>query len=107
MKNNKKDVCVIGGCGHVGLPLALCFSDKGLKVNIYDINEKSIKMVNNGVMPFLENGCEKLLKNNTMEGGKNPWELKTLYKTIVTRVYVVSQMTRSPENTFFYKNHKN
>lgn len=68
MKNSKKDVCVIGGCGHVGLPLALCFSDKGLKVNIYDINEKSIKMVNNGVMPFLENGCEKLLKNNI---GKN------------------------------------
>ena len=68
MKNNKKDVCVIGGCGHVGLPLALCFADKGLKVNIYDINEESIKMVNNGVMPFLENGCEKLLKNNI---GKN------------------------------------
>ena len=68
MKNNKTDICVIGGCGHVGLPLALCFADKGLKVNVYDINEESVKLVNDGVMPFLENGCEKLLKNNI---GKN------------------------------------
>ena len=64
----KTDICVIGGCGHVGLPLALCFADKGLKVNVYDINEESVKLVNDGVMPFLENGCEKLLKNNI---GKN------------------------------------
>ena len=68
MKNIKKDICVIGGCGHVGLPLALCFADKGLKVNIYDINKESVKMVNNGIMPFLEKGCEKLLKNTI---GKN------------------------------------
>ena len=32
MKKNKTDICVIGGCGHVGLPLALCFADKDLKV---------------------------------------------------------------------------
>ena len=32
MKNY--DVCVIGGCGHVGLPLALCFADKDLKVSV-------------------------------------------------------------------------
>tara|TARA_X000000368_G_scaffold402148_1_gene375779 strand:+ start:14505 stop:15704 length:1200 start_codon:yes stop_codon:yes gene_type:complete len=68
MKKNKTDICVIGGCGHVGLPLALCFADKGLEVSVYDINEESVKIVNDGVMPFLENGCEKLLKNNI---GKN------------------------------------
>ena len=64
MKKYKKDICVIGGCGHVGLPIALCFADKGLKVNVYDINRETVDMVNNGIMPFLENGCEKLLKNN-------------------------------------------
>ena len=64
MKKNKTDICVIGGFGHVGLPLALCFADKGLEVSVYDINEESVKIVNDGVMPFLENGCEKLLKNN-------------------------------------------
>lgn len=64
MKKYKKDVCIIGGCGHVGLPLALCFADKGLKVNVYDINQETVDMVNNSKMPFLETGCEKLLKDN-------------------------------------------
>ena len=53
MKKYKKDVCIIGGCGHVGLPLALCFADKGLKVNVYDINQETVDMVNNSKMPFL------------------------------------------------------
>tara|TARA_B100001123_G_C15335332_1_gene1032618 strand:- start:3371 stop:4549 length:1179 start_codon:yes stop_codon:yes gene_type:complete len=64
MKKYKKDICIIGGCGHVGLPLALCFADKGLKVNVYDINQETVDMVNNSKMPFLETGCEKLLKDN-------------------------------------------
>ena len=33
-----RDVCVIGGCGHVGLPLALTFADHGFHTVIYDIN---------------------------------------------------------------------
>jgi UDP-N-acetyl-D-mannosaminuronate dehydrogenase len=32
------DVCIIGGCGHVGLPLGIAFADKGKKVCIQDIN---------------------------------------------------------------------
>ena len=32
-----RDVCVIGGGGHVGLPLALTFADSGLRTVIYDI----------------------------------------------------------------------
>tara|TARA_B100001250_G_scaffold219317_1_gene188185 strand:- start:5130 stop:6308 length:1179 start_codon:yes stop_codon:yes gene_type:complete len=67
MKKYNRDICVIGGCGHVGLPLALCFADKGLKVNVYDINQDSVDFVNTGRMPFLETGCEKLLKNNLGE----------------------------------------
>ena len=30
----KYDVCVIGGCGHVGLPLAIAFASKGINVCI-------------------------------------------------------------------------
>ena len=33
------DVVVVGGCGHVGLPLAIAFADRGLRVGIYDIND--------------------------------------------------------------------
>ena len=34
----QRDLCVIGGGGHVGLPLALSFADCGLSTVIYDIN---------------------------------------------------------------------
>ncbi|MBX6311802.1 MAG: nucleotide sugar dehydrogenase [Isosphaeraceae bacterium] len=56
------DVCVVGGCGHVGLPLAITFADRGFEVSIYDINERSIAMVRAGKMPFLEPGAEPKLR---------------------------------------------
>src|SRR5258708_6432306 len=64
------DVCVVGGCGHVGLPLALTFSDHGLRVSIYDINEASVQKVRSGVMPFREKGADELLKR--VQAGRNP-----------------------------------
>lgn len=70
-----KDVCVIGGCGHVGLPLALAFADRGLKVAIHDLNETSVGIVNSGKLPFLEDGAEPVLQRvlgKTLEVGNNP-----------------------------------
>ena len=32
------DVVVIGGCGHVGLPLAIALADRGARVGIYDVS---------------------------------------------------------------------
>jgi UDP-N-acetyl-D-mannosaminuronic acid dehydrogenase len=55
------DVCIVGGCGHVGLPLALCFAKEGKRVAIFDINEQSVAAVAAGQMPFLEEGAESLL----------------------------------------------
>ena len=57
-----KTISIIGGVGHVGAPLGLAFSSKGYKVVLIDKNIKNIKKINNGKMPFLEEGCEKLLK---------------------------------------------
>ena len=48
------DVCVVGGCGHVGLPLAITFASRELKVSVYDINDRAIALVRSGRMPFLE-----------------------------------------------------
>jgi UDP-N-acetyl-D-mannosaminuronic acid dehydrogenase len=56
------DICIVGGCGHVGLPLGMAFADKGQNVVLYDINEVTIAKVNNGVVPFKENGAEPVLK---------------------------------------------
>ncbi|HEX2823587.1 MAG TPA: hypothetical protein VHO07_26005, partial [Streptosporangiaceae bacterium] len=56
-----RDVVVIGGCGHVGLPLALAFADRGLRVVIYDLSVAAVEMVNAGRLPFAEQGAEEVL----------------------------------------------
>ncbi len=35
-KWQESDVLVLGGCGHVGLPLGLAFADAGLRVTLGD-----------------------------------------------------------------------
>ncbi len=56
------DLCVIGGLGHVGLPLSIMFACENQKVLVYDINEKVKAQVLSGEMPFLEEDGEKYLK---------------------------------------------
>ena len=56
------DVVIVGGCGHVGLPLALSLADSGYRVGIDDIDKAKIEQVKSGSVPFLENGAEALLK---------------------------------------------
>ena len=55
------DVVVIGGCGHVGLPLAIAFADRGARVGIYDISESAVASVNAGQLPFAEPGAGPML----------------------------------------------
>lgn len=55
------DVAIVGGCGHVGLPLGLAFASRGLRVTLYDLNERSVAMVNEGTMPFDEPGAPEVL----------------------------------------------
>jgi UDP-N-acetyl-D-mannosaminuronic acid dehydrogenase len=56
------DVVVVGGCGHVGLPLALSLADSGYTVGIDDIDAAKIEQVRSGSVPFLETGAEELLR---------------------------------------------
>jgi UDP-N-acetyl-D-mannosaminuronic acid dehydrogenase len=55
------DVVVVGGCGHVGLPLGLAFAESGLDVVLFDTNSQVVDVVNGGTMPFAENGAPELL----------------------------------------------
>jgi len=59
----KYDVAIIGGLGHVGLPLGIVFASKGLSVVLCDIDRKKAELVQKGIMPFIEYGAEKLLKD--------------------------------------------
>jgi UDP-N-acetyl-D-mannosaminuronic acid dehydrogenase len=56
------DIVIVGGCGHVGLPLALSLADSGYSVGINDIDRAKVEMVKAGKVPFLETGAEDLLK---------------------------------------------
>ena len=58
---NRNFVCIIGGAGHVGLPLGLALSSKGNNVILIDNNQKNIKKINNGIMPFVEDGCKNFI----------------------------------------------
>lgn len=62
------DICIVGGAGHVGLPLAIVLADKGHKVSIYDINEKVLGIVASGQMPFKEEDAEPVLKRVLAKG---------------------------------------
>lgn len=55
------DLVVVGGCGHVGLPLALSFVEAGCRVGVYDVDASKVEMVRGGRMPFAEAGADELL----------------------------------------------
>ncbi|MBV8882109.1 MAG: hypothetical protein JO332_19285, partial [Planctomycetaceae bacterium] len=55
------DIVIIGGCGHVGLPLCLAFARAGKKVVALDIDADKVAQVNAGKMPFKDRGADALL----------------------------------------------
>ena len=61
MTDFSHNAVVVGGCGHVGLPLALAFASRGLKVLVYDTNQAAVEAVNAGVLPFDEPGASGVL----------------------------------------------
>jgi len=62
------DICVVGGAGHVGLPLSIVFASKNLRVLIYDLNLEAMNTIRSGQMPFIEIGAEPLLRDAVAKG---------------------------------------
>ncbi len=62
------DVTVLGGCGHVGLPLGLAFADAGLKATLYDTNLAAVDRVRSGKMPHLEPSAPEVLARTLANG---------------------------------------
>jgi len=56
------DAVIVGGFGHVGLPLGLVFADVGLQVGLYDIDREKRRTIEAGRMPFIERDAEPLLR---------------------------------------------
>ncbi|MBM4135090.1 MAG: nucleotide sugar dehydrogenase [Nitrospira sp.] len=61
-------IAVIGGAGHVGLPLSLVLADRGFHVTIVDTDEARMRQIQNGDFPFLEQGGAELLAKLREQG---------------------------------------
>ncbi|MGI8526837.1 MAG: nucleotide sugar dehydrogenase [Pseudolabrys sp.] len=82
------DLTVVGGAGHVGIPLVLSFAAKGLTVNVNDINEHTLSILKDGRVPFIENDAQPLLTKALAEKrlyfSSKPSEISTKGPVIVT-----------------------
>jgi len=91
--SGNRNVVIVGGCGHVGLPLGIVLASRGgAQVALLDIDPGRVDTVNRGCMPFLEAGAEEILKQVI---GKN-LRAKVSFTTATWRVAGVScsSMTR-------------
>ncbi len=61
------DVTVVGGAGHVGVPLVLAMAEAGFRVNVNDTSRARIDMLRAGCPPFIEYGAEAALKKALRE----------------------------------------
>jgi UDP-N-acetyl-D-mannosaminuronic acid dehydrogenase len=81
------DVCVVGGAGHVGLPLSLVMADRGMRVLIYDTNDQTLAKIERGEMPFVEVGGDQLLRtaldSNALQFTSDASELGAVDNVIV------------------------
>ena len=55
-------ICVVGGGGHVGLPLAVVLAEAGHEVSAVDRSEERVRQIQSGVSPFFEPGLDELLR---------------------------------------------
>ena len=64
MNDTDHRIVIVGGCGHVGLPLGIVLAVFGnAHVTLLDIDASKVEAINQGRMPFLEEGAEGLLRH--------------------------------------------
>lgn len=61
-------VVVVGGGGHVGLPLSLVLAKSNFRVIAFDTSRATVDKINSGQMPFFENGAAYLLEEVLASG---------------------------------------
>lgn len=61
-------VVIIGGCGHAGLPLGIACAKEGHRTLLYDVNDAAAKLVQEGMLPFTEDGAAGPLREMTRSG---------------------------------------
>jgi len=56
------------GAGYVGLVTSVCFAEFGVDVTCIDKDDKKIRALKRGIVPFYEPGVEELLRRNLKSG---------------------------------------
>ena len=79
-------VVIVGGGGHVGLPLALVLADSGFQAVSLDISKDVVDSINSGKMPFAEEGAQALLTSTL---GNNSFYATTDHKEISSAEIVI------------------
>jgi UDP-N-acetyl-D-mannosaminuronic acid dehydrogenase len=82
------DVTIVGGAGHVGIPLVLALAEAGLRVNVNDRNQEILNTLKQGRLPFIEHGAaetlSKALANNRLVFSASPDRISVGGPVIVT-----------------------
>ncbi|MDC3046630.1 nucleotide sugar dehydrogenase, partial [Acidimicrobiaceae bacterium] len=64
----KFKVAVVGGAGHIGLPLSCFIQNKGIQTIIIDKNEEALSLINQSIPPFTEKDFQSNLTNANKAG---------------------------------------
>ena len=102
----KADIIIIGGAGHIGLPLGLLIANKGKKVILYDKDKAAIKKINNLEMPFMENGGLEMLKRNKNKIFATSDKEYITHSKIVIVCIGTPVKNSKPDLVFFFQNVK-
>ena len=61
-------ITIVGGGGHVGLPLGLVLSKNGYSVTAFDTDKNTVRTISSGQLPFMEIGAKDLLGQELTTG---------------------------------------
>jgi len=87
-----ENIVIVGGCGHVGLPLGIVLASRGAaEVTLLDIDASKVAAVSHGHIPFMEAGAEALLQRVIGERLR-----ATVDPTCLTRADVVITVVGTP-----------
>ncbi len=79
---------IVGGCGHVGLPLGIALANSGADVTLFDTQSERVAEVAAGTMPFLEWGAEtelaRALDSGRLRATTDPASIAPAEVVIVT-----------------------
>ena len=98
---NIKSVSVVGGAGHIGLPLSCYLQNCGYEVLIIDNNKKAITSLKKGITTFHEEGLNKNLNSALKKGMKTSDNLEKIRNS--NYVFVTIGTSSKKESILFFE----